>query len=185
MKGADIEREFAAAVANVRQPHLDRLREIGASPASIAHIGSAHPPFGILNGTGERNGSFVPGDGLPHVVVPVVENGGLIDYVAWRSGNPARWWLRSGLGWLLNADGALSRLWPGDALILHSTPLGWLSAFGVGGVVVDWQSPDISWLRGVERIECSDDMLAATIRRTLDRPRRLPQITGTGVRRAA
>jgi len=147
MKGAHIEREFEVAVDNVRQPHLDRLVALGASPASISHIGMAHPAFGILDGTGERDGSFVPGDGRAHVVVPVVENGGLIDYVAWRSDNPARWWLRSGLGWLLNADGAINRLWPGDAVVLHSTPLAWLSAFGVGGVVVDWQSPDIgtSW----------------------------------------
>ncbi|WP_022687178.1 hypothetical protein [Sphingomonas phyllosphaerae] len=185
MTGADLERLYASAVKNVRQPHLDRLRAAGVTPATIARLGSAYPPFGVLCGEVERSNRFNAGEGKPHVIQPVVEGCGLIDLVAWRVGEPARWGLVSGLGWLLNADTCLGSRWDADKLTLHATPLDWLRADAHGGVVLDWHAPDLAWLRSFSLIECGDALLAISVRRALSKPRRLPVITVAEVRHVA
>lgn len=188
--GVDLEREFDTAVSDVRQPHLDRLQSLGVPPAAIAAVGQRHPAFGVIQAEGEANGFYQPAGGLLHVVMPIYEGGSLIDLVAWRSGEPHRWWLRTGLGWMLNADACLCSRWDGHKLALHSTPLAWLqSASGglleAGGVVVDWDSPDLAWLRGFDAIDCDTQWLGATLRRALTKPLRLPAIRSTEARHAA
>lgn len=185
MNGRDLESLYAAAVCNVRQPHLDRLRGAGVMPATIARLGTTYPPFGVLTGQVEASGRFLPGDGQAHVVQPVVESCALVDLVAWRVANPARWGLVNDLGWMLNADTCFASRWDGSHLSLCSTPLQWLRADAVGGVVLDWDSSDLCWLRGFERINCDNDMLAATLRRSLTKPTRLPAIRSQGVQHVA
>lgn len=185
MTGADLEKLYASAVRNVRQSHLDRLRASGVSPATIARLGSAYPPFGVICGEVEQSSCFNVGEGKPHVIQPVVEGYGLIDLVAWRVGEPARWGLVNGTGWLLNADTCLGSRWDAENLTLHATPLDWLRADAQGGVVLDWHAPDLISLRGFSFIECGDTVLASSVRRVLSKPRRVPVITVTEVRHVA
>lgn len=62
MKVRDLENLYAAAVGAVRQPHLDRLCGAGVAPATIARLGTAYPPFGVLTGRVEASGRFLPGE---------------------------------------------------------------------------------------------------------------------------
>lgn len=185
MNGADLERLYASAVRNVRQSHLDRLRGAGVTPGTIARLGSAYPAFGVLCGEIEQSSRFNAGEGQPHVIQPVVEGYALIDLVAWRVGDPRRWGLVNGLGWLLNADTCFASRWDAESLTLRSTPLDWLRADAQGGVILDWHAPDLTSLRGFSFIECGDAVLASSVRRALSKPRRLPVITVAEVRYVA
>lgn len=185
MIGRDLEREFDASVSNVLSVHLERLRAFGVAPATIARINLAYPAFGVASGSIDRHRVFLPGDGAAHLVQPLVENGSLIDLIAWRPAAPTRWGLRTGLGWLLNADTAFATRWDGEVLDLHATPLDWLRADAQGAVVVDWAASDLDSLRSFECVRCGNDMLGRTLRRALDRPRRLPRIETMEARRAA
>lgn len=185
MKGRELEALYASAVATVRQCHLDRLVAVGVAPGTIARIGQSYPAFGVFNGVTERGGRFLAGEGPAHVIQPVVDGCELIDLVAWRVGNPARWGLVNGIGWLLNADMCLGSRWDAHGLTLNATPLDWLRADAVGGVVLDWDAPDLLTLRGFDRIDCGNDMLAGTLRRALTKPARLPTIRVTEARHVA
>lgn len=182
---SDLEREFDAAVSNVRTVHLDRLRAVGVAPATVARINLAYPAFGIATGEIDRRGMFLPGDGAPHLVQPLVEGRELIDLVAWRPAAPARWGLRTGLGWLLNVDTAFATRWDGNALDLYATPLDWLRADAQGAVVVDWDAPDLGSLRSFEQVRCSGDMVRRRLRQVLERPGGLPRVEVMEVRHAA
>lgn len=185
MKGANMEALYAHAVGAVRQRHLDRLATIGVAACTIARINLAFPAVGVLTGQLERGGRFLVGEGAPHVVQPVIEACGLIDLVAWRPDASMRWGLVSGLGWLLNADTCLGSRWDAERLTLHATPLDWLRADAVGGVVLDWDSPDLTWLRGFAQIDCGNDMVAASIARALSKPLRLPRLRTMEARHVA
>jgi hypothetical protein len=190
MSTVDLEAELDAATANVRQPYLDRLRALGVAPAAVANIGAVHPAFGVVEAIGEPTGLYQPGDGELHVINPVFEGGALIDLVAWRSDHPARWYLRTGLGWMLNADACLNGGWDGHLLDLRSSPLDWLRGAvngpgDAGGVILDWDAPELGSLRCFERIHCSDQWLLATLRCALSKPSRMPSFSLMEVRNAA
>lgn len=190
MTSADLKAEFEAAVDRVRQSHLDRLQALNVTPAAIAHLNLSGPAFGVVNADPDRDGLYQPGEGPLHLVMPVHEGGGLVDLVAWRSDDPTRWWLRTGLGWLLNADACIASRWDGDHLTLHATPLDWLragegGAWEAGGVVLDFDAPDLRALRCFDTITCATDWLAATLRRSLAKPARMPTISIMEARHAA
>lgn len=185
MKTRHLEAEYASAVQQVRQPHLDRLRELGVQPGTVARINLAYPSFGVMAGEIEAGGVFVPGGGAMHIVQPVVEHEQLIDLVAWRSNNPQRWGLRAGVGWLLNADTALASRWDGELLQLHASPLSWLQANATGAVILDWDAREVTGLRSFERVCCANPVLGATLRRALCKPHRLPIIETMETRHAA
>ncbi|MBB3692472.1 hypothetical protein [Sphingomonas sp. BK580] len=172
-------------MAAVSQGHLDRLSAVGVRPDTIARIGQSYPAFGVLSGEMETGGRFLLGEGGAHVVQPIVEHHELIDLVAWRPGSPMRWGLVNGLGWLLNADSCFASRWDGDRLRLHATPLDWLRADAVGGVVLDWDSPDLTWLRGFAQIDCGNDMVAASLGRALNKSTRAPRLRTMEARHVA
>ena len=86
--------------------------------------------------------------GTPAFILPVwagpapsiyygVENPVLIDMIAWRPDDPARWWYRTGEGAVLgidNLDLAHTEGWP---ISLHRTPLEWLKTGCRGAVLLD------------------------------------------------
>ncbi|ODP37383.1 hypothetical protein [Sphingomonas turrisvirgatae] len=180
-----LEGEYFAAVGQVRQPHLDRIRALGVAPATIAELGERYPAFGIVSAAPERAGTYQPQeDGTAHVVQPVFD-GGLVDLVAWRSSQPQRWWTRRGLGWMLNADRCLASRWDAGFLTLHATPLDWLRSGGEGGVILDWDAPDVVMLRAFATIACPDRSFMADLRNALVRSFRMPKLVGSEVRHAA
>lgn len=178
---------YEAAVAGVCTSHLDALLAAGASRETIANLGADSPPFGVMAGEIERDGRFNPGEGIAHVLQPIYDQGELVDLVAWRPGNPRRWGMVAGLGWMLNADEAFASRLDGWHLSLHATPLAFLGGDGTGAVVLDWSSPEVDWLRTFERVDCSDELVAAALRRALNKPRRCPaiRVVAGAVRNAA
>jgi hypothetical protein len=98
--------------------------------------------------------------GTPAFILPVwtgpapsiysgVENPVLIDMIAWRPDDPARWWYRTGEGDALgidNLDLAHVEGWP---ISLHKTPLDWLRAGCRGAVLLD--HCEAQWVGGRHR----------------------------------
>ncbi len=77
-------------------------------------------------------------DGPAPSIYSGVENPVLIDMLAWRPDDPARWWYRQGdvdvvLG-AAHLDLAHAEAWP---ISLHRTPLDWLRAGCRGAVLLD------------------------------------------------
>lgn len=181
----DLPREYAAVVDAVRQPHLDRLRSLGVTPETIASLGLLGGAFGVASVETFEDGTYAPGVGPVHVVSPVFESGHLVDLCAWRTEQPSRWWLRTGAGWALGADDLLSSAWCDARRVLFASPLDWLKGGGVGGVVLDWDSPDLLQLRGLDTIRCASPQLADTLCAALRRPHRIPNIELMEARLAA
>lgn len=142
------------AVQRVRQPHLNALRALGVSHRAIARLGMHQPPFGVMNGTIADTGLFVPGDGPACVVQPVIIGSQIIDIVAWRTMQPDRWHLMTGLGWIMGEDQLYTA--PGVPVTLHATPLEWLASGGKGSCILDWSAMELTILRSLDAIEVAN-----------------------------
>lgn len=179
MNSRELQAELFSAAARVTQGHLDRLRGLGVSPATIAALGRSYVPFGVVNLTTESTGTYQPGDGAAHIVQPVVEDGELIDLVAWHTLRPGRWWLRNGVGWAINPEGLgeFDR-WGDGPPVLHASPLDWLRAGGTGSVILDWSNRvAINELRAHDSIACASSELAGTLRKAMMATVRMPSFT--------
>lgn len=188
---ANLASEMNAAGLSVRQVHLDRLRALGVSNATIATMGERGWPFGVTNAEPVGGGYYQPGEGAPHIILPVVEDGVLVDLVAFRSTAPNDWLLRVGNGSCLGLEEGLSR-WTwyapadpdakppkyqvGQPTHLFSTPLDWLAGGGEGLCVLDWEAPDLRQLDVLPAITVSDRETGALLTQALRRPERIPRI---------
>jgi len=174
----DLHSEMNAACDRIRQPHLDQLLGLGVSSGTIAELGARQAPFGVVSATACDDGLYVPGEGPTHLVQPIIDGGEIIDLVAWRSLQPFRWWLRSGLGWALGQDNWTYRsAWDvGDPFAVHATPLDWLRAGCNGICIVDWSAPEVRELLTAEALRVGTPALGEALISTLSRPHRLPQI---------
>lgn len=175
MKDIDLQGEMTAAAERVQQEHIDRMLSLGVPGRSIATIGATQAAFGISAAMPEPSYFYQPGDGPAHVIMPVTEEGDLIDLIAWRSSNPARWFWRTGLGWALGTDYLLPR-WDNGPVQLHATPLDWLAAAGEGMCILDWSAPEIRELAALDAIE-ADEMIGRKLLAILSKPARLPRIS--------
>ncbi len=195
MSSVNLDAEMDSAGRAVAQVHLDRLRAFGVSFGTLADLGEHYWPFGVTSAEPVGLGLYQPGEGAIHVVLPVVEDGALIDLVAFRPTSPDEWMLRTGYGFALG----LSRGWSpwlwyspadpdakppkyqvGQPLHLYSNPLDWLQG-GCGGVcVVDWGSPDVRQLAGLDAVTVTDEATGRLLGQALSRPVRLPRIEITG-----
>ena len=174
----DLQCEMNAACDRIRQPHLDQLVGLGVSSVTIARLGAVQAPFGVVSATVSDHGLYVPGDGPLHLVQPVIHDGEIIDLVAWRSLQPSKWWLRSGLGWALGQDNWTHRNpWDADEPFpVHATPLDWLRAGGDGVCIVDWTAPEVRELRIAQSLLVGTAALGKALIATLSAPSRLPEI---------
>lgn len=178
----DLESEMEAAVHRVRQPHLNRLRALGVSGLFIAQLGMTQAPFGVVQAVIRDDGTYQPGGTVPLLVQPVFDaTGDLVDIVGWRSADPSRWWLRTGLGWCL---GSLSPTWDNRNAV-HETPLDWLRAEGVGICVIDWDSDDVRWLGTCDRLIAANETVARLLWGKLTSPAPIPEIEIMEARHAA
>lgn len=162
------------AVRGVRQPHLDTLCDLGVPPRAIAHLGQHQAPFGVMNGTVDCDGLFVPGDGPARVVQPVIIGRQIVDLVAWRTARPDSWHLTTGLGWLMGEDQIYPA--PGVPVPLHATPLQWLASGGQGICILDWSAPELATLRSLDAIEVTEPAIGRMLLERLSQPQRLPRI---------
>lgn len=185
MKTADLSKEIATASQNVRQAHLDRIQALGVKSATIANLGATQPPFGVMAVDDIGGGIFQPGGLIPSIVQPVYDDGCLVDLIAWRSTDPARWLWRTGAAWALGLDSINENSWTDKPLSIEATPLDWLRSGATGLCILDWQANE---LRKLLRVPClsAAPAIAHQLRGDLTKPLHFPRITAReGMRHAA
>ncbi|MDB5693087.1 MAG: hypothetical protein JWO81_2150 [Alphaproteobacteria bacterium] len=178
MSGVDLEQEMAVACAAVRQIHLDGLRALGVSINTIADMGLEYFPFGVTAAEPVGAGFYQPGEGEPHLVLPVLENRYPVDLCAFQGAQPDTWHLRVGVGWCLGYDA----LYAATPIHLFDHPLNWLRGAGDGICVLDWASPEIRLLGDISEVTCSDARTVKLLHGALSRPARAPKISVAEVR---
>ncbi|MCA1653678.1 MAG: hypothetical protein ABR588_05965 [Sphingomicrobium sp.] len=166
---------------------LRRLQALGVPWSTIAHMGDRHFFGGTSRAIAIDDGLYAPScDGAPHLILPVFEDGELVDLVAFTSEQPLAWLLRIGVGWSLGLlDGFERHSWEPEVR-LWASPLDWLRAGCDGLCVLDWSAPEVINLASLPSIRCQDHNLADRLKEALSRPYRLPVITyGEELRDAA
>lgn len=172
-----LEVELSVAASAVRPEHLRPLVDLAVSWPTIGELGRHHPGLGIVRAKEGEDELYILGDGEPHLVLPVYEIGELIDLVAFRSGDPERWLLRSGYGWALGLEEGLGRHTWGDHVPLSVSPLEWLQRGAQGLCVLDWSAPELHYLNDIGHLVCSSDRLSKHLRAALAKPVRFPKIS--------
>ena len=117
--------------------------------------------------------------GVDVVVMPVIDEGTVIDLIAWRSLAPDAWLWRNGDGWALGIDAIETPShWNGHGSItLHATPLDWLRAGGSGACILSWNETSmIRKLANFDTINCACRRAATKLYDILSKPHRLPKI---------
>lgn len=176
----DLAADCARASSNIRQAHIDRLLALDVPPEALADLGTRQLPFGADCIGVDDSGRWWPDpEGTSAIVLPVVEHGEVIDIVAFRSSQPARWWWRAGCASMLGQDLLDRSVWPGDKLLVVGTPLAWIAAAGQACCILDWGLPDyeIAPLRDRNELVCDTPLLAGRLRKRLAQPRRVPPIS--------
>lgn len=178
MRRVDLEAELAKAAQAVSPIHLRHLVALGVGWPTIAEIGRHHYGLGLVQAQCGDPGLFSPGEGPVHLQLPVFEDGELVDLVAFRSGQPSQWLLRTGAGWALGLEGGLQRhTWGDDPVPLAASPLEWLQAECRGVCILDWAAPEVHYLTAIPHLSCRTGELAAMLRAALTRPVRFPMIS--------
>lgn len=165
--------------------HFMQLVGLGVPRATVAELRREDWGWGITRAFDVGDGLYCPGDGPLHLILPVLDDGDLIDLVAFRSGNPADWKLRTGQGLALGLERGWERHYWENEVTLSLTPLDWLRNGTDGLCVLDWDAPEISMLASLPGISCQTPRLAAQLRQALTRPQPLPPIIVKELRHAA
>ena len=181
----DLTSEMRAAGRASTLLHFKHLLGLGVPRATVAELRRDDWGWGVVNAIDVGDGLYCPGDGPLHLVLPVYDDGDLIDLVTFRSGNPGDWRLRTGLGLALGLEHGWVRHHWHDDVQLSLTPLDWLRNGADGLCIVDWDAPDITMLASLPRIACPTRESAAQLSRALTRPQTLPPITVKETRLAA
>lgn len=187
----DLLSELRHAADGVRQPHLDRLKALGVSLGWLADCDVY--PFGISRCEPAGEGLYQMGDGALHLIIPVLEDGVLVDLCAVRSDDPSNWLLRTGNGWALGVEKGIGPyVWYAPASVdgagnvrhqvgkpthIFSDPLDWLQGRGEGICILDWSAAEVRYLDVLSEVVCSDHGTAVLLERALTRPTRLPKIS--------
>lgn len=175
MNGRELLAEMEAAAALVRQPHLERLRSLGVSYASLAALGRDEHTIGVGMALLRDDGLFEPSGAGESVVVQAVHDGldrelgdaGLIDLIAWRTSEPERWWWRWGTAWALGHELLVDDI--GEPLPVVTTPCDWLAAAGEAVCLLDWSASSPAWraLRHGPALTFNDEALRLRVRNGL------------------
>ena len=175
----DLHAELRAAAEAMSTVHLKRLVQLGVSWGTIGELGRVNLGLGVVNAFEHPSepGLYCVGGDVPHLLLPVFDNWELIDLVAFRSSEPERWLLRTGLGWSLGLERGLERHTWGDPVRLAVSPLEWLQGGAEGLALLDWSAPEVHYLTGVPHLVCSNSTQAGMLRKALTRPVRFPTIT--------
>ena len=162
MKHAALFDEFADAVLAIEQCHLERLACVGCKGIDISRAGLV----GVANIEANGDGTYQRVDhGTAAVILPARENDRIIDLVAFRTGEPGRFWLRAGLAAVLGYDFATMCVDLERPLPVYPTPLSWLRAGGEGLCVLNsngWEARRL--LRDAAELICQTEDLARACR---------------------
>jgi len=162
------------------------LLQVGITPETIARLGS-FAPLGVGRIHEGKDGLFEHCvDGERRIIVPVWENGGVIDLIAVNPGQPGRWSWRIGQGWALGADEFVRPRFEDGPVDVLPTPMAWLRDGARATAILDFDSPElVPALRTCGSIQ-TDTKTARLIRLAFARPRPLPEIiVARGARYAA
>lgn len=157
---------------------IDDMRKLMATGAPAPEIFGAGI-LGFANAEVGRNDFWQPASHGPRcAVIAAIEEGIILDLIAFDPAAPDVWFIRTGNAWALGMDAVteVSRSWNGGELLLHPTPLDWLKARGVGACVVNWTDDARRALRDLPAINVSSPKIAQALRLELSRPPRLPEI---------
>lgn len=171
--------ELRSAAHAVTHANLRQLVALGVGWPTIGELGRHHDGFGVVTARDAGDGLYEPDpDGQPHLLLPVYEDGELVDLVAFRSDAPDKWMLRTGNGWALGLDEGWGMLHNGDPLRLSATPLDWLRNEATGLCVLDWEAPELTVeLADFAAVQCPDATIAGLLTEALTQPSRLPSIS--------
>lgn len=173
----DLELELASAAKRTSLLTVRRLVSLGVSLTTVAELRRDRWGYGVAPVADAGGGLFSPGEGPQHLLLPVHDDGELVDLVAFRANDPANWLVRTGHGWALGLDLGLEAHCRGNPVPLWATPLDWLRADCSGLCVLDWGAPEIRYLLDLPHLECASAELAAILRSALSRPVRFPTIS--------
>lgn len=176
MSAVDLDVEMKEAAKASSLVHAKALIGLGVSLDTVADLRRHHWGWGVTHASDAGDGLYCPGEGPLHLVLPVYEDGELVDLSAFRSADPTTWLLRTGFGWALGLEHGLERLTWGDPVTLYVSPLDWLRAGADGLCVLDWDAPELRYLSKIPSIVCASTELAACLEAALSQPSRLPQI---------
>jgi hypothetical protein len=128
--------------------------------------------------------NYAPADGgKPAIIVPLFEDGRLLDLVATGLGTrSAR--TRRGIATVLGREWLDHAKQTETAARLFSDPIGWLRNGRRGAVVIDWRAARYE-LGDLPGIVCENELLAKRVDRALREPSRLPQLFVREAHRAA
>ncbi|WP_404379944.1 hypothetical protein [Caenispirillum salinarum] len=93
----------------------------------------------------------------------------MADLIAFRTADPARWWLLKGGAAILNPTARDLAEWHGEPLAVHASPLDWMRAGGGGVVVLDWTA-HLPLHLGRVPLVAADLALGERLDRALNRP---------------
>jgi len=175
---ARIDQELRDLSLSATPTLLHHLKALGVPWATIAHMGDRHFFGGSARVIEIGEGLYVLSrEGKQHLILPVFEDGKLVDLVAFTSEQPMAWLLRLGTAWSLGLQDGLERHICEQEGRLWASPLDWLRADRDGLCVVDWSAPEVLELARLPNIRCQDIRLAERFLSALSRPCRLPVIT--------
>lgn len=177
MKRPDLRAELAEARKATKLLHLKALERMGVPRTTLCNLWRRDLDYGIARVSAAGDGLYEPNEGELHLIVPIHEDGVLVDLCAFRSAAPGEWLLRTGQGWALGVECGLEPHTWGDPVGLAATPLDWLRQGTEGLCVVDWSAPEVRYLVGVPHIACATSELASVLRKALSSPPRFPKIT--------
>jgi hypothetical protein len=160
-----------------------RHQEVAATLQPLRLPGEGVPLWGVES-VAVEHGYYAPDPaGRPAIIVPVADDGRLIDLTA-TGLSSRRIATRTGLGAILGQD-ALDRAMDHQvALHLFRDPIEWLQHRGAGAVVLDWRTAPFI-LTDLAGIACSSALLAARVDKALRQPLRVPPLFVREDRRAA
>lgn len=182
----ELHNELETAALAVGSMELARLRRLGVCNSAVARMGYRHHQFGVAAVVDRDEGRFAPDPhGARKLIVPVYENGELIDLVALSTEAPDEWSLRTGAGLALGLfDGWEPYRWQ-NSVPLQRDPLSWLVSGGLGLCVVNWDAPELYLINDLPGITVPDAAFAATLSRCLSRPAKIVPIIVREMRHAA
>jgi hypothetical protein len=170
-------RELLAAHRIVRHP------EVAATLKPLRLPAEGVPLWGV-DSVAVEQGNYAPDpEGRPAIIVPVADDGRLIDLAA-TSLASRRIATRTGVGAILGQHALDRSVVHQVPLHLFGDPIEWLQHRGAGAVVLDWRAAAFV-LTDLAGIACSSALLAARVEEALRQPLRVPPLFVREDRRAA
>ena len=171
MKPLDLQKEMDLAASRMRSIHFDGLKALGVPMGTLGELSAKQHTVGMATIEVQEGGLFIPSpDGKPACIVAVVwphafGEAGIYDLIAFRSSDPSRWWLRTGLACALGEH----LLDLPDPLPVVRTPCDWLAAGGDALCILDWSDASPVWgeMRAGPDLIFSDEALRLSVRNAL------------------